>query len=110
MTTIWIKGNGMRYDVHKAFKERFGIKGVEMYGATEGNCLLLNLEGKYGACGIMPHMHRWITTLPIYIIRIDKDLNPIRDKNGFCMVCDPDEKGIIVGVIGNSIKEVIIKE
>ena len=34
----------MRYDVHKAFKERFGIKGVEIFGATEGNCLLFNVS------------------------------------------------------------------
>jgi hypothetical protein len=60
-------GNGMRYDVHKAFKERFGIKGVEIFGATEGNCLLFNLDGKYGACGFIPHVHRIITTLPIYM-------------------------------------------
>ena len=24
---------------------------IEIYGATEGNCIVMNLDGKYGACG-----------------------------------------------------------
>ncbi len=44
-------GNGMRASVHKEFSERFNIKVIEIYGATEGNCLLMNLDGKYGSCG-----------------------------------------------------------
>ena len=35
-------GNGLRENVHKEFTERFGIKCVELYGATEGNCVLVN--------------------------------------------------------------------
>ena len=33
-------GNGMRANIHKEFSERFNIKAVEVYGATEGNCTL----------------------------------------------------------------------
>ena len=29
-------------------------------------------------------------------------MNPIRDKKGFCIQCDVGEKGLLVGVIGNS--------
>ena len=35
-------GNGLRENVHREFTERFGIKCVELYGATEGNCVLIN--------------------------------------------------------------------
>ena len=31
-------------------------------------------------------------------------MNPIRDKNGFCVRCDFNEKGLLVGIIGNSTK------
>ena len=93
----------MRANVHKEFSERFSIKVVEVFGATEGNCLLMNLEGKYGACGFIPHIGRLIPLLPYAIIKIDKDLNPIRDENGFCIKCEPDESGIIVGIIAKSI-------
>ena len=44
-------GNGMRDSVHKGFSKRFNIKAVEIFGATEGNCMLINITGKYGACG-----------------------------------------------------------
>ena len=30
-------GNGMRVNVHKAFSERFNVKGIEIYATTEGN-------------------------------------------------------------------------
>ena len=29
-------------------------------------------------------------------------MNPIRDKNGFCIRCDLNEKGLLVGLIGNA--------
>lgn len=31
-------GNGMRKNVGEVFGRRFGIKTIEFYGATEGNC------------------------------------------------------------------------
>jgi solute carrier family 27 fatty acid transporter 1/4 len=30
-------GNGLRENIHKEFSKRFGIKCIEIYGATEGN-------------------------------------------------------------------------
>ena len=59
-------------------------------------------EGKYGACGILPLFTRYIKILPAYIIKTDKEMNLIRDKNGFCIRCDFDEKGLLVGIIGSS--------
>ena len=47
-------GNGMRANIHKTFSERFNVKGVEIYATTEGNCCLVNMDGRYGACGFIP--------------------------------------------------------
>lgn len=33
-------GNGTRANIHKEFTERFNVKVMEIYGATEGNCIL----------------------------------------------------------------------
>jgi acyl-CoA synthetase (AMP-forming)/AMP-acid ligase II len=33
-------GNGVRANIHKEFSDRFGIKCIEIYGATEGNCVV----------------------------------------------------------------------
>jgi acyl-CoA synthetase (AMP-forming)/AMP-acid ligase II len=33
-------GNGMRENVQREFHKRFGVKAIEIYGATEGNCVL----------------------------------------------------------------------
>ena len=96
----------MRVNVHKAFSERFGVKGVEIYATTEGNCCLVNMDGLYGACGFIPLLNLYIpiNILPLYIIKIDKDMVPVRDKRGFCVQCDIGEKGLIVGAIDKSTK------
>src|SRR5262245_47940685 len=48
-------GAGLRPDIWTAFTERFGIaRVVEMYGATEGNVALQNLDNRPGSVG-KPH-------------------------------------------------------
>jgi len=45
-------GNGLQADVWAAFQARFGVdRIIEFYGATEGNAVLLNRNGKVGSCG-----------------------------------------------------------
>ncbi|MCK6574102.1 AMP-binding protein [Myxococcota bacterium] len=45
-------GNGLRADVWTQVPSRFGVdRIVEFYGATEGNHLLVNRDGKVGSCG-----------------------------------------------------------
>jgi hypothetical protein len=95
-------GNGMRSTVWSEFNKRFGIKLLEFYAASEGNCTLFNIPGKVGACGFIPVLNNILKTLPIAVIKIDDQLKPVRDKNGFCIPCKPYERGAIVGVIGKT--------
>jgi fatty-acyl-CoA synthase len=92
-------GNGLRPDVWTEFKARFGIpKIVEFYAATEGNVTLFNFEGKEGAVGRIPWYlaHRF----PTKIVRFDVERQqPVRNADGFCIECDPNEAGEVIGKI-----------
>ena len=58
-----------------------------------------------GACGFTPLINRFIKVLPVYIIKIDDDMVPIRDERGFCIECARGEKGLLIGMINpNSTK------
>ena len=65
---------------------------------------LVNTESKLGACGFVPLVKKIFKFLPYFIIKIDKDMNPIRNKQGFCIECSNGETGLLVGIIGNSPK------
>ncbi|HLH88899.1 MAG TPA: long-chain-acyl-CoA synthetase [Xanthobacteraceae bacterium] len=92
-------GNGLRADVWEKFQERFAIpRIVEFYAATEGNLSLYNVEGKAGAIGRVPSFlaHRF----PAAIVRFDTERGePVRDADGFCIRCAPDEVGEAIGKI-----------
>jgi fatty-acyl-CoA synthase len=92
-------GNGLRPDVWPDFKERFRIPQiVEFYAATEGNVTIFNFEGKEGAVGRIP----WFLAnrFPTKVVRFDVELQqPVRNKQGFCIECDPDEAGEVIGKI-----------
>jgi fatty-acyl-CoA synthase len=94
-------GNGLRPDLWDEFKSRFRIPGIlEFYGATEGNVNIFNFEGKPGAVGRVPWFvaHRF----PISVVRYDVELQqPVRTADGFCVRCDPNEAGEVVGKIIN---------
>jgi fatty-acyl-CoA synthase len=94
-------GNGLRPDVWEEFKNRFRIpRIVEFYAATEGNVTLFNFEGKPGAVGRVPWFiaHRF----PITIVRFDVEKEqPVRDAQGFCIACAPNEVGEVIGKIVN---------
>lgn len=97
-------GNGLRKNVWKDFSQRFGIRCLEFYAASEGNCTVWNLDGKIGACGFIPLLNKSLELMSLNIIRIDKDMNPVRDRNGFCIHTKPGEVGLAIGIIGNSVK------
>jgi fatty-acyl-CoA synthase len=92
-------GNGLRPDVWAPFRDRFRIPQiVEFYGATEGNVTLFNFDGKDGAVGRIPWFfaHRF----PTKVVRFDVEREqPIRDENGFCVECRPNEAGEVIGRI-----------
>ncbi|MHA1524988.1 MAG: long-chain-acyl-CoA synthetase [Alphaproteobacteria bacterium] len=94
-----ICGNGLRPDIWPEFKSRFKLpKIVEFYGATEGNVVLLNHDGKVGSVGRIPF---WAKKLfPIEIIAFDfEKQTPVRDASGHCRLSPPGEVGEMIGRI-----------
>ena len=92
-------GNGLRADVWESFTRRFAIPHVlEFYAATEGNLSLYNIEDKPGAIGRVPSFlaHRF----PAAIVKLDVARGePLRDADGRCIRCAPDEPGEAIGRI-----------
>jgi fatty-acyl-CoA synthase len=86
-------GNGLRPEVWGPFVERFKIpRIVEFYGATEGNMMLLNHEGRIGAVGYLPSLLQ--KAQGIRIARFDVvEESVIRGDDGFCVPADFDEPG-----------------
>lgn len=86
-------GNGLRPDVWNGFQNRFRIPKIfEFYGATEGAVSLFNIEGEAGAIGrIPPYLaHRSSAVL----VKYDPETElPLRDGNGLCVRCAPNEAG-----------------
>ncbi len=92
-------GNGLRPEVWGPFKRRFQIpKIIEFYAATEGNVSLFNFEDKEGAVGRLPW---WIALrFPTKVVRFDVERQqPVRNAEGFCIECAPDELGEVIGKI-----------
>lgn len=94
-------GNGLRPDVWPEFKTRFRIPQIlEYYAATEGNVAMFNFEGKEGAVGRIPWFvaHRF----PNAVVRFDVEKEqPVRNDQGFCVPCDANEAGEVIGKIIN---------
>jgi fatty-acyl-CoA synthase len=94
-------GNGMRPDVWPIFRKRFRIPIIrEFYAATEGNAVMLNLDGKEGAIGRVP---RWLRPMfPMINVRLFNEGNEetiFRGPDGFCVPCDPGEVGELISEI-----------
>lgn len=92
-------GNGLRPDVWPRFAERSGIPRImEFYGATEGNVGFVNLDSRPGAVGrIPPYL---AGRYNIKLVRFDLESEqPVRDANGRCIECEPDEVGEAIGEI-----------
>ena len=86
-------GNGLRPDVWEGFQSRFRIpRIVEFYAATEGGLSLFNIEGKCGSIGRVPPYlaHRFAPALIRFDVEKDE---PVRNGNGFCVRCAPNEAG-----------------
>ena len=94
-------GNGLRPDIWPEFQKRFRIPHIlEFYAATEGNVIMFNFDGKAGAVGRIPWFvaHRF----PTEVVRFDVEAEqPVRDADGFCIPCEPNEVGEMIGKIVN---------
>ncbi len=90
-------GNGLRPEVWDKAEERFKIpKIMEFYGSTEGNVFLTNLTGKKGAIGRKPKYLEKKINISLVKFDIETEM-PVRDENGLCIFCGPDEIGEAVG-------------
>uniref|UniRef100_A0A146LH94 Very long-chain fatty acid transport protein n=1 Tax=Lygus hesperus TaxID=30085 RepID=A0A146LH94_LYGHE len=96
-------GNGLRPAIWGAFVRRFEIPCVtEVYGATEGNVNIANLDNKIGAVGCLPQFLPR-SLFPMAIIRINPETDePVRGPDGLCIRCEIDEPGMFVGLIKNN--------
>jgi len=92
-------GAGLRPDIWAAFQERFGIpRIVEMYGATEGNIALQNVDGRPGSVG-KPHA---LLEDTVQLARFDAARGElVRGPDGFCLPCAVDEPGELLGRVGH---------
>jgi len=93
-------GNGLRPQIWSEFASRFNIKTIsEFYGATEGNCNIINIDNRVGAVGFISRILPFI--YPVTLIKVDEETGePIRDpRTGLVMRCQPGEEGELVGKI-----------
>ncbi|VVC99973.1 unnamed protein product [Leptidea sinapis] len=92
-------GNGLRPQIWEEFVKRFNIPRVlEFYGATEGNCNLVNLDSKVGAIGFLSRLVSSI--YPLTLVKCDEITGEIlRDDKGRCITCSPSEPGLLLGKI-----------
>src|ERR1043166_8272374 len=92
-------GNGLRPDVWGPFQRRFRIPQIlEFYAATEGNVSMFNFESKPGAVGRIP----WFLArrFPTKLVKFDVETEqPVRNAEGLCVACAPNEIGEAVGKI-----------
>jgi len=91
-------GNGLRPDIWQDFTQRFNITDIsEFYGSTEGNSQVLNFDNTVGAVGFTPVL--FSSFLPLGLIKVDGNGDPVRDENGLCIRCTAGEPGEFVGII-----------
>lgn len=90
-------GNGLRPEVWERFTTRFAIPRVlEYYAATEGNFSLYNCEQEPGSIGRIPSFLRHRAS--VALVRFDVETGqPLRDAEGRCEHCEPDEVGAALG-------------
>jgi len=101
-------GNGLRREIWTEFTTRFNIAQIcEIYGSTEGNCYLVNIDNTVGAVGFLPRLLKPLVSMRI--IKVDKETGePLRNsKTGLTIECEPNEAGELIGIIkeGDPIKD-----
>ncbi|MBN1495712.1 MAG: long-chain-acyl-CoA synthetase [Spirochaetes bacterium] len=89
-TLKYIIGNGLRPDIWKSFKKRYGIRKVyEFYGAAEGVGVLTNIMNFDYCVGM--------SLTPYAIVKYDVENNSIvRDKDGMAVKAKKGEPGLCI--------------
>ena len=92
-TLVTIMGNGLRPDVWKPFKSRFGIKRIsEFYASSEGNVAFVNMLNKDCTVGLTPN--------PIALVEYDVQSDEIvKDAEGRVKRAIDGEPGLLLGQI-----------
>ncbi len=90
-----IVGNGLRPDIWKAFKARFGIDEVyEFYAASEGNIAFVNLLNLDCTVGLCPAPYALVA------YDVDKD-EPVRSPDGHLIKVGKGEVGLLIGEVSS---------
>ncbi|XP_031343303.1 long-chain fatty acid transport protein 4-like isoform X2 [Photinus pyralis] len=91
-----ILGTGLQRHIWKTYIEKFQIENVyEFYGSTEGNVQI-------GSVGYIPNFLK--SLMGIFLIKYDPNTGePIRDNNGRCIKCSPNEPGLVIGKIRSKV-------
>ena len=87
-------GNGLRPDVWDTFKQRFDVERIiEIYGASEGNALFMNLFNKDKTIGM--------TSADVALIEYDvAEDEIIKNEDGFCTKILTHDPGLLIIEIG----------
>ena len=87
-------GNGLRPDVWDTFKDRFAVERIiEIYGASEGNALFMNLLNKDKTIGM--------TNADVALIEYDvAEDNILKGADGFCKKIITHDPGLLIVRIG----------
>ena len=87
-----IFGNGLKTGLWVDIKARYEIPHIcEIYGSTEGNCNLVNLDETPGACGFLSIIFP-SDAVGIYLLKCDDEGNLIRNEKGLCIRTGPGEQ------------------
>lgn len=94
-------GNGLRPEIWAEFVRRFGIRRVgELYGSTEGNSNIVNIDNHVGSCGFFPIYPGLTALYPVRLVKVDPESGELlRDERGMCISCRPGDTGEMVGMI-----------
>jgi citronellyl-CoA synthetase len=88
-----IVGNGLRPDIWKAFKDRFGIDEVyEFYGASEANVAFVNVFNFDCTVGFCPAPYALVQ----YDVHADE---PVRGADGFMRRVGRNEVGLLISEV-----------
>ncbi|XP_025076675.1 very long-chain acyl-CoA synthetase-like [Pomacea canaliculata] len=100
-------GNGLRKDIFMAVQERFKIPFIcEIFGATEGVTITVNIANKPGAIGRLSPLLSKIDPVPKALVKFDyATAQPIRDKNGHCIKVKIGEPGLFLSKIPDEMRQ-----